>query len=105
MNNDDNALVKNVGARIRELRLEKGWTIRDVATRSRLPRFHLIAIEDGKHAATVDTLQLIANALNVTTADLLNHSADDAGVIMELMRLHPERMLSICERVRRLVVN
>ena len=92
--------ILDVGARIRELREEKGWTIRDVAKRSGLPTFHLIAIEGGKHAATVDTLQSIATALGVTTSDLLNHSKDDAGFLMETMRQHPEMVAVFREQAK-----
>lgn len=60
-----------IGSRIRELREAKGLTITDVAQRAGMERPNLSRLEHGRHQPSVDTLERIAEALEVPVAALL----------------------------------
>lgn len=81
-----------VGARIRALRTEVGWTQRKLAKMANCCSASLVEIEKGRTAIRIVTLQKIAKALNVQLFDLLNHDADqnDAGFILEMIRRKPQ---------------
>jgi transcriptional regulator with XRE-family HTH domain len=55
----------NVGHRLRELRVERGLSIRALAERSGLNVNTLSFIENGKTSPSVSTLQLVASALEL----------------------------------------
>ncbi len=55
----------NVGQRLRDLRTERGWSIRVLAERSGLNVNTFSLIENGKTSPSVSTLQQIAAALEV----------------------------------------
>jgi XRE family aerobic/anaerobic benzoate catabolism transcriptional regulator len=70
------ALLEALGRRARARRLEKGWTIRDVAEKSGVsPRF-LVQLESGRGNISVRRLADVARALETTLAVLL--AEDDA---------------------------
>ena len=56
----------NVGQRLRELRRERGYSIRELAERSSLAINTLSLIENNKTSPSVSTLQLLAGALGIT---------------------------------------
>lgn len=56
----------NVGQRLRELRRERGFSIRELAERSSLAINTLSLIENNKTSPSVSTLQLLAAALGIT---------------------------------------
>ena len=56
----------NVGQRLRELRRERGLSIRELASRSSLAINTLSLIENSKTSPSVSTLQLLAGALGIT---------------------------------------
>lgn len=58
-----------IGANIRRIRKEQGLTIEDLAFYAETTSSHLGRIERGKTNPTVKTLQRIAKALGVETAD------------------------------------
>ena len=60
-----------LGAKIRELRLRRGWDQEEVAYRAKLAGSTLSKIECGRHSPRLDTLEAIAEALDVSVADLL----------------------------------
>jgi len=60
-----------IGSRIRELRETKGLTITDVAQRAGMERPNLSRLEHGRHLPSLDTLERIAEALEVPIAALL----------------------------------
>ena len=103
----DDSLVARVGMRIRKLRMEQGFSLRDFGKRAGVHPFHVMAIELGQLAANTKTLRTIANALGVAPLDLLNHDidADDIGHLVEMMRKQPEAVRNIMLRVRPLVEN
>jgi transcriptional regulator with XRE-family HTH domain len=96
----DDSLVAKVGARIRKLRTEQGASLREFGKRAGVHPFHVMAVELGQLAANTKTLRRIADALGVTPVDLLNvEPDDDAGAILEHLRLHPGSVRAVMLRV------
>lgn len=104
---EDGSLVVCVGMRIRKLRMEQGHSLRNFGKMAGVHPFHVMAIELGQLSANTKTLRAIANALGVTSLDLLNHDVenDDIGHIVELMRKRPDYVEKIKLRVKPLVEN
>lgn len=63
-------VTKDVGRRIAELRLGRGWTQEDLAERLRMPLKNLQRIERGLQNLTIKTLVRFATVLGVRTAEL-----------------------------------
>lgn len=66
---------QSVVERIRAARLAKGWTQRYLADRSGMKRANVCRLEGGKHAPTLDTIELMAKALALPLADLFQTSS------------------------------
>ncbi len=64
----------HIGAGIRELRTDRGITLRELARRLDLSPGTITALETGRTAMTVDRLHMIAEVLGVEPAVLLAHS-------------------------------
>jgi len=64
-------LERTVGARIRELRAEKGWSQEELAWRAGLNRTHLYRLEGGLQSMTLATLETIADTLEVRVVELV----------------------------------
>jgi transcriptional regulator with XRE-family HTH domain len=62
---------KQIGDKIRALRLKKGWSQDVFAERCGLHRAHLGEVERGETNVTVQTLKIIADALSVRIRDLV----------------------------------
>jgi transcriptional regulator with XRE-family HTH domain len=60
-----------VGARIRALREERGWSQKDLAARCDLKAPYVYEIERGAANVTLRTLLRLANAFGVTPRDLM----------------------------------
>ena len=103
----DIPLIVAVGQRIRQLRTERGLSLRQFGMRADVHPFHVMAIELGQLAANTKTLRAIANALDVRPVDLLNHDTtdNDLGAILELMRTTPATIQSVREYVSQRVIN
>jgi XRE family transcriptional regulator, aerobic/anaerobic benzoate catabolism transcriptional regulator len=82
------SLLRSLGDRVRALRVQRGWTLRDVAQRSGLsPRF-LVQLESGQGNISVRRLADVAAALNTSAAALLTPSeTPEAPVIVALLGL------------------
>jgi XRE family aerobic/anaerobic benzoate catabolism transcriptional regulator len=65
------ALLDALGHRARARRLEKGWTLRDVAERSGVSPRYLVELESGRGNISVGRLAEVARALDTTLAALL----------------------------------
>lgn len=63
--------IEFIAQRIRELRLERGLTVLEVAYRCDMERSHLSRIEAGHANPTLRTLCAICNALEVELSDLI----------------------------------
>jgi transcriptional regulator with XRE-family HTH domain len=57
--------------RIREIRQEKGLSIRALATRAKMGYPYLCNVENGKADPSLSTLRRLAKALKVRVVDLL----------------------------------
>lgn len=81
-------LAAHVGARIRFLRRELGWSLKTLGELAESSATGLHAIETGQTAIRVDTLRRIARALHVEPFELLNHDTeiDDITYIVEKVR-------------------
>lgn len=64
-------VLRHIGIAIRELRMERGLTLRDLARRSGLSTSQISQAERGTTVPTVATLFRLASALDVKIADLL----------------------------------
>lgn len=71
MSRGSNALLLQLGSRIKRLRLKKGYTQTDLAVHLDMNRGHLSDIERGKREAGIITLQVIARGLDTTMSNLL----------------------------------
>ena len=71
-------LAQAVGARIRQLREEAGLTIEKLAYESELgSKGHLSTLERGLARPTIQTLQVIADRLEVKLLDLVTFPEED----------------------------
>lgn len=68
---DADRVVKLLGKRIAELRLERGISQAKLATKIRSTPQWISQLERGTRSPTVHTLVKLANALDVTLAELL----------------------------------
>jgi XRE family transcriptional regulator, regulator of sulfur utilization len=64
-------LTKELGARIRKLRLKRNWTQADMEAHTTLERGHISEMETGKRAITIVTLQILAKCFDTTMSRLL----------------------------------
>jgi transcriptional regulator with XRE-family HTH domain len=77
----DDGVDQRVRRRLRELRTQRGLTLEDVARRSAIDVSTLSRLESGKRRLALDHLPRLAEALSVTTDDLLRTpEADDPRV-------------------------
>ncbi len=81
----DGALDELVRKRIRGLRVAKGWSLDDLASRCYLSPSTLSRIETGHRRIALDQLAPIARALG-TTLDQLVESPDDEDVVIRPRR-------------------
>ena len=59
-------LRDRIGLRVVTLRKMRGWSQQEMANRAGLQRTHVGRIETGRYAVTLETLQAIAQALDMT---------------------------------------
>ena len=62
---------RDIGSRIRKLRETKGFTQEELAGAVGMMRSNISRIEAAKHRPTLETLEKIAQALNISVADLI----------------------------------
>jgi transcriptional regulator with XRE-family HTH domain len=68
-------LQEQVGARIRNLRIKKGWSQEELAARCGLHRSHMGEIERGQTNMTMSTLIAVVQTLEVSAATLFKDIA------------------------------
>ena len=64
-------IQKKVGATVRRLRKNRGWSQDVFADRSGLHRAHIGSIERGESNVTLQTLKILADTLRVRIRDLV----------------------------------
>lgn len=57
--------------RLKQLRAKRGWTQEQLAEKAGINRGYLARLETGRHDPTITTLEKLAKALKVKTAELL----------------------------------
>ena len=67
----DTALLEKFGARLKQLRTAKGWTLEALANECDLELSQIHRIEQGKINPTLSTIQAIAKGFNLSIAELL----------------------------------
>jgi DNA-binding XRE family transcriptional regulator len=60
-----------IGARVRQERLARSWTLADLSTRTGIKVPNLSRLEKGKHSPSLDTLVKVADAFGTGVARLL----------------------------------
>jgi transcriptional regulator with XRE-family HTH domain len=96
---DARSLGRHLGNVIRQIRLQHGLTIADISERASISRGMLSKIENGLVSTSLETLELIANALGVTLSRLFrdyNIQASSAQLVkngqgMEVVRRGTKR--------------
>jgi transcriptional regulator with XRE-family HTH domain len=68
------AICKQLGKRIRQLRNAKGWSQEQLAEQAGMHRTYMWGIEQGLRNPSVRHLAQVADALNVSIADLFQNS-------------------------------
>lgn len=93
-------LSSQVGARIRVLRMERGFTVHQLAEQAKCSLQCICNLESGISQGTTTTLQKIARALRVKPFDLFNVDThnDDLGWMVEKMRHDPQLLQLVRER-------
>jgi XRE family aerobic/anaerobic benzoate catabolism transcriptional regulator len=102
MERDDQAdVLVTLGRRARARRLERGWTLRDVAGRSGVSMRFLVQLEGGRGNISVKRLVAVARALE-TSAGALLEGADAAPVrVVALLGLRGAGKTTIGRRLAR----
>lgn len=70
MNSDQ--ILKNIGARIREIREDNGISQQDLASVCNFEKANMSRIEAGRTNFTISTLFKISQALNVSLSELVD---------------------------------
>lgn len=65
-------IKKEVGKKIKTLRIEKGWSQEKLSLMSDLDRTYIPSIEAGKRNISICVLEKIANAFKINPMELLN---------------------------------
>ena len=94
-------LLRSLGQRARARRLERGWTLRDVAQRSGVsPRF-LVQLEAGRGNISVRRLADLARALDVPLETLIAMPAERGEPVVALLGLRGAGKTTIGRRLAR----
>jgi transcriptional regulator with XRE-family HTH domain len=72
--------IKNLGKRIRKIRIEKGLTQEGLAVRSGITKSYISLLEAGKKIPAISTLSQIAAALGMTIGDCFESTDDSTDV-------------------------
>ncbi len=95
--------VARVGARMRALRLERGWSLRKLGELADCHYWGIMQIELGRTAMNVATISKLARALGVRPYDILNIDVQtcDLGWLVETMRQNPRAVQVVGAKLRR----
>ena len=83
----------NIGKKIRAWRDERGLTQNELASRANISRSYLAGVETEKYNPSIDTLNSIAAALNVSTSFLMEEVDLKRGIIASIYNDYPESSL------------
>lgn len=66
MTEEESSIRQRIGSELRALRLAKGLSTRELAGEIGITHSHVVRIENGKYAISIDTLNKLCQALGVT---------------------------------------
>ena len=93
----------DVGSRIKELRLAKGLSTNKLSNMAGLSQSYVRNLEEGKyHNPTVESLQLICEALGITFEDFVNYkdfSLSQLKAMKIIRNLSDEQLEGFCKLV------
>jgi transcriptional regulator with XRE-family HTH domain len=90
---DDELRLATLGAHLHELRIERGWTLDDLAARTALSQAHLSRIESGERQPSLATLFTLAGAFNVSVASFFDSApGPDACVVVRAGSVPEQRI-------------
>lgn len=78
--------LKQVGARLRAARHERGWTLEDLAARAEMSASTLSRLESGKRQASLELLLPLTRQLGIRIDDLVATAPPDPRVRRPLIR-------------------
>lgn len=67
-----------LGKKIRSLRLSRGWTQEQLAEYADLHVSYIVLLEKGANRATIETLEKLAQAFDISISELV-HSLDETN--------------------------
>ena len=94
-------ILHMVGARIRQMRANRRWTIRDLAERSGVSVRFLVQLESGRANISVRRLADLARAFDVPPSVLLTERTGDEPVTVALLGLRGAGKTTIGKRLAR----
>jgi len=100
-----------VGQRIREYRLKKGLSQEELAHRAELHTAHLGRIERGEKNPTLESIEKIANALEISFEELFSFDVEPTNekepmidkIVSYLRAMTPEEQKDVYRTVRMLM--
>jgi XRE family aerobic/anaerobic benzoate catabolism transcriptional regulator len=94
-------ILELVGQRVRSARVQRHWTIRELAERSGVSVRFLVQLESGRGNISVKRLADLAGAFKVPTAELLNDDYPEARRIVALLGLRGAGKTTIGKQLAR----
>jgi transcriptional regulator with XRE-family HTH domain len=97
-----------IGKRIREIREARGLSLHDVTRRGGPSLYTQMQAESGKASVTLDTLELLANVLDVHIVEFFTRMGDesDLGAVCEaICKMNSEELQGLRTRLERKVMN
>ena len=73
--------LSSFGARLRELRLKRGWTLEELACRSRLSKAFLSRLESGGRQASIAAALTLSRIFNVSLAALFESQLEPCVIV------------------------
>lgn len=74
-----------IGQRIQELRIKQGLSQEALALKADVSTSHIGKLERGERNATIESLEKVVNALNVSFLDIFRFSDNDRDVINDIV--------------------
>src|SRR5678815_4812946 len=98
---DGTDVLEVVGQRVRARRMERRWTLRELAERSGLSLRFLVQVESGRANISVKRLAELAEAFDLEPADLLDTRVRDAPRVVALLGLRGAGKTTIGKQLAR----
>src|SRR5215472_21890 len=83
--------LSSFGARLKELRLRRGWTLQELAARSGLSRAFLSRLESGNRQASIAAALTLSRIFDVSLASLFESPANETRCVIVRGGDGPER--------------